>query len=59
MQLPLIAIRKSPFDFNFRKRSAYKLKNGTAAKNHSPLRQAKPWLTVCGIIYLRHISVCQ
>lgn len=58
-QCALIPIRKSPFDFNFRKRSAYTLQNSIAAKNHSPLRQAKPWLTICGIIYLRHISVCQ
>lgn len=50
---------KPPFDFNFRKRSAYSLQNCVAAKNHSPLRQAKPCLTICGIIYLRHIAVGQ
>lgn len=59
MQLPLIPIRKSPFDFSFRKRSVYALQNSIAAKNHSPFRQAKPRLTICGIIYLRHISECQ
>lgn len=59
VQLPLISIRKTPFDFNFRKRSAYTLQSSIAAKNHSPLREAKPWLTICGIIYLHHISVCQ
>lgn len=35
------------------------LQNCIAAKNHSPVRQAKPCLTICGIIYLRHTAVGQ
>lgn len=38
------------------KRSAYMLQN---SKSHPPLRQVKPWLTICGIIYLCHRSVGQ
>lgn len=38
------------------KRSAYTLQN---SKNCPPFRQAKLWLTICEIIYLRHRSVYQ
>lgn len=38
------------------KRSSYTLQN---SKNRPPFRQAKPWLTICAIIYLHHRSVCQ